>query len=353
SNDPREAPRAMTADLMARVTGRAGHITLNRPKALNALTHQMCLDIETALDAWRDDDAIALILIDAEGERAFCAGGDIAKMYETGRAGDFSYGRQFWRDEYRLNAKLATYPKPIVTFLQGFTMGGGVGIGCHASHRIVGETSQISMPEVSIGLVPDVGGTLLLARAPGHCGEYLALTAERMDAASAIYAGFADSFLAESAWEQAKTEICASGAVPDFATAPAPSALAEDQGAIDAHFAHSSLTDIHRALSTGRTNFCKNSCARVEKHSPLAMETALRIIRLVRETPAIEHALALEYRSTARAMEHGDFLEGIRAQIIDRDKNTVWRHAMGNAGDAAEAMLAPLPDMIPPLELAP
>ncbi len=180
-------------DIDIRQQGRAGRITLNRPKALNALTYDMIRAIEAALDAWRDDDAVKLILIDAIGDRAFCAGGDIADLYRTGTAGDFAYGQQFWRDEYRMNAKLAEYPKPVVSFLQGFTMGGGVGVGCHASHRIVGDTSQIAMPECGIGLVPDVGGSLILARAPGHLGEYLGLTASRMGPGDAIHVGICRS----------------------------------------------------------------------------------------------------------------------------------------------------------------
>ena len=146
------------SDISIRITGRAGRITLTRPKALNALTYEMCLAIEDALDAWREDDAVDLVVMDAEGDRAFCSGGDIAELYATGTKGDFAYGRRFWADEYRLNAKIFAYPKPVVSFLQGFTMGGGVGLGCHGSHRVVGESSQIAMPECGIGLLPDVGG---------------------------------------------------------------------------------------------------------------------------------------------------------------------------------------------------
>ena len=151
------------SDIDIRVHGRVGRITLNRPKALNALTWEMCRAIERALDAWAADDAVAMLLIEGEGEKAFCAGGDLAEMYASGRRGDWSYGRRFWTDEYRMNLKLFRFPKPVASFLQGFTMGGGVGVGCHGSHRIVGETSKIAMPECGIGLVPDVGGSLILA----------------------------------------------------------------------------------------------------------------------------------------------------------------------------------------------
>jgi enoyl-CoA hydratase len=185
----------MTDDIEIRTEGRAGRITLNRPQALNALTWDMCTRIEAALDAWASDDAVAMLVIDAAGDKAFCAGGDIAEMYATGTAGDYEYGRRFWADEYRMNAKLFNFPKPVATFLQGFTMGGGVGVGCHASHRIVCDTSRIAMPECGIGLVPDVGGSLILARAPGRLGEYLGVTAARMGPGDAIHAGFADYFV--------------------------------------------------------------------------------------------------------------------------------------------------------------
>ena len=165
------------SDISIRIDGRAGRITLNRPKALNALTYEMCMAIDAALIDWAGSDAIDLLILDANGDKAFCAGGDITEMYATGTAGDFDYGRKFWRDEYRMNARLFNFPKPVVSFLQGFTMGGGVGVGCHGSHRIVGESSKIAMPECGIGLIPDVGGSLILARAPGRLGEYVGMTA--------------------------------------------------------------------------------------------------------------------------------------------------------------------------------
>ncbi|MEC8042812.1 MAG: enoyl-CoA hydratase/isomerase family protein, partial [Pseudomonadota bacterium] len=178
------------ADIHTRIDGQIGRITLTRPKALNALSYEMCLEIEKALDAWATDDAVKMVLLDAEGERAFCAGGDIAAMYEAGTKGEYEIARTFWRDEYRMNAKLFNFPKPVASLMQGFTMGGGVGIGCHGSHRVVGESSQIAMPETGIGLIPDVGGTLILARAPGRIGEYLGATGGRIGPADAIHAGF-------------------------------------------------------------------------------------------------------------------------------------------------------------------
>lgn len=158
------------SDILIRTSGHAGRITLNRPSAMNALTYDMVRAIDQALKQWSNDPNIALVLIDACGEKAFCAGGDIADLYSTGRSGDFTFGQQFWRDEYRLNARIADYAKPIISFMQGFTMGGGGGVGCHATHRVVGESSRIAMPECGIGLVPDVGGSMLL---PTHRGVWV------------------------------------------------------------------------------------------------------------------------------------------------------------------------------------
>ncbi len=315
--------------LLTRTQGCAGRITLNRPEALNALTYEMCLGIEAALEEWREDPAVAIVIIDAAGERAFCSGGDIAEMYATGRAGDFAYGRRFWRDEYRMNARLYEYPKPVISFLQGFTMGGGVGVGCHAQHRIVGESAQVAMPECGIGLVPDVGGSLLLAQAPGRIGEYLALTTARMGPADAILAGFADRFVPEAMWEALKTELCESGnwkRIADRAEAPPEGTLAALRAEIDANFGGERLGDIVRALTSGGTPFAEEALKRIGRNSPLSMGCAVEMIHRLRGTNSIRRALDLEYRFTHRAMEHADFIEGIRAAIIDRDREPKWRH---------------------------
>jgi len=335
------------SDLILRTEGCAGRITLNRPKALNAVTYAMCLDIERAIDLWRDDPEVALIVIDAAGERAFSAGGDIAEMYETGMAGDFAYGQKFWRDEYRMNAKLHEYPKPIVSFLQGFTMGGGVGVGCHAQHRIVGETAQVAMPECGIGLVPDVGGSLLLANAPGRIGEYLALTTARMGPADAIHAGFADRFVPEASWPALKAELCRTGnwkRIADHAATPPAGTLETLRPEIDAGFGGETLGDIVRALKARATPFAAETLARLRKNAPLSMACAVEMIHRLRGTTSIRRALELEYRFTHRAMQHGDFLEGIRAAIIDKDRAPKWRHPDPELVPAVEVskMLMPL-----------
>ncbi len=335
------------ADILIGKEGRAGRITLNRPQALNALTYEMCLKIDRALIDWAGDPEVALVLIEAAGERAFCAGGDIAEMYATGTRGDFGYGRRFWADEYRMNARIAEYPKPVVSFLQGFTMGGGVGVGCHGSHRIVGESSQVAMPECGIGLVPDVGGSFLLATAPGRFGEYLGTTGARMGPEDAILAGFADRFVPEAEWPALKARLIGTGdpdAVPDAAREAPPGRLAALRPEIDALFAGATLGDIARALADADTAFAAEALAALSRASPLSAACTVEMIRRLRGRATMRAALAMEYRFTFRSMGRADFIEGIRAAIIDKDRNPRWRHAGPGAVPAedVEQMLAPL-----------
>ncbi len=340
------------SDISIRIEGQAGRITLNRPEALNAMTYEMCNAIEQAFDTWRDDETVKMIILDAEGDRAFCSGGDIAKLYETGRAGDFAYGQTFWADEYRLNAKIFTYPKPVVSFLQGFTMGGGVGIGCHGTHRIVGESSQIAMPECGIGLVPDVGGSLMLTLAPGRLGEYLGVTSARMNAGDAIHAGFADHFIPEANWESVKSGLIETGATDDFLQqwyeTPPSGPLKEAQSEINALFQGLTLDDVLTDLRASDSDLAKDALKKMGRNAPLSMACTIDIVRRLKDlekTLSIEKALNLEYRFTYRAMEHGDFLEGIRAQIIDKDRKPQWQYAdMDVPLMSVSAMLFPLKD---------
>ncbi len=337
------------SDIDIRKAGRAGRITLTRPKALNAVTYEMCQAIEAALDAWRDDDEVALVIIDAEGDKAFSAGGDIQKLYETGRAGDFAYGQKFWADEYRLNAKIREYPKPYVAFMQGFTMGGGVGISCHGSHRIVGETSQIAMPECGIGLVPDVGGSLMLAQAPGRLGEYLGTTAARMGPADAIMVGFADTYVPQEMWPDLISALEKAGDVTEIGKAsqtPPEGVLAAQQAQIDALFGGDGLIDVLNALRSDASDFAAGALKALSRSAPLSAACAIEMVHRLRRTGVtIRDALELEYRFTYRAMEHGDFLEGIRAAVIDKDRSPKWQHDLDNPPSlAATRMLMPLGD---------
>ncbi|MEM1078461.1 MAG: enoyl-CoA hydratase/isomerase family protein [Pseudomonadota bacterium] len=334
------------SDISIRKDGCAGRITLQRPQALNALTYDMCLAIDAALLRWQADPEIAVILIEGDGPKAFSAGGDIVEMYETGTKGDFSYGRTFWRDEYRMNARIAEYPKPVVSFLQGFTMGGGVGVGCHGSHRIVGESSQIAMPECGIGLIPDVGGTYLLARAPGHLGAYYGMTGARMGPGDAILTGFASHYMPEADWEASTAALVARGDVTELegaCNAPPEARIAPFQSEIDAAFDHPTGAAVAASLRAQGSEFGKNALSGLGRAAPLSAACALALIRAAKGGD-LRAALQAEYRWTWRAAEHGDFLEGIRAQVIDKDRSPNWQHAGLDAvtEDRVAEMIAPI-----------
>jgi len=337
------------SDISTRRAGRTGRITFTRPKALNALSPPMSEAIEQALLEWEADPGIGLIVIDAEGERAFCAGGDIADIHRHGMQGDHDFARAFWRQEYRMNARLARYPKPVAAFMQGFCMGGGVGVGCHVGHRVAGETTQIAMPECGIGLIPDVGGTLLLARAPGRLGEYLGLTGARMGAGDAIHAGFADHFIPEGEWPDliARLEEEGDPALIAQAARPAPEApLQAAQPQIDRLFAGETVAEIIAALEADGTGIAEAALPALTRNAPLSMACTLELVRRARDFDAIGPALEQEYRFTHRVQEHGDLLEGVRAQIIDKDRQPKWRHATADdvTPEEVAAMLAPLGD---------
>ena len=331
-------------DIAIRVAGRCGRITLTRPKALNALTYDMAMAIEAALDRWQADGSVDMILIDAEGERAFCAGGDIAAMHSTGMAGDFSYGRKFWADEYR---KIANSTVPYVAIMDGIVMGGGAGISVHGSHRIVTERSMIAMPECGIGLIPDVGCSLRLARAPGHMGEFLAMTGWRMNAGDAIHAGFGDmaAALDDLPALKARLEKTANpGEIDAFVRAADEGALTPHLETVDRHFGQQSALECVQSLEADDSDFAQKAAGMIRRGCPLSVACAFELIRRVRAVDTIESALAQEYRFTWRSMSEGDFLEGIRAQIIEKDRDPKWRIARLEdlSRDAVDAMLAPL-----------
>jgi enoyl-CoA hydratase len=317
------------ADIRTFKEGLAGCIRFTRPQALNALSHPMSLAIEQALDAWRDDEDVALVIIDAEGEKAFCAGGDIAQIFHQAKAGQLQPGRDFWRDEYRMNAKIAEYDKPVISFLQGFVMGGGVGVGCHGSHRIVGNSSKVAMPECGIGLIPDVGGSLLLAHAPGRLGEYLGLTGERLTAADAIFAGFADFHIPEELWPALKAGLIETGnesLIEDILSEPEESILALRLDAIDRIFSAADLTEILQRLEEEPEEWAQKAFAAIQRGSPISLACTLEIVREARGFDSVRQATALEFRFTWRSHELGDFVEGIRAQLIDKDRTPHWKH---------------------------
>ncbi|MEP1443822.1 MAG: enoyl-CoA hydratase/isomerase family protein [Hyphomicrobiales bacterium] len=335
----------MTNDVLIRKEGLAGRITLNRPDALNALSYEMVTEIEKALIAWRDDTSIRCVIIDGAGEKAFCAGGDIDEMYQAGIKGDYSFAEKFFTEEYRLNAMIARYPKPYLALIHGFVMGGGVGVSGHGSHRVVMSSAKIAMPECGIGLVPDVGSTHLLANARGYLGEYLGMTGYRMNAADAILAGFADAHIPDGAKGDLIEAICDTGDlsfVETFETEPEADTLSPLLEAIDLVFSRRDTAEIIEKLETMNDEWAVAALKSLNRNDPLSLECTLQLIRRARISNTIEDALAGEFGFTSRASEHGNFLEGTRAAIVDKDRKPKWKYGTLNdvPDQVIEKMLA-------------
>ncbi|WP_281883280.1 enoyl-CoA hydratase/isomerase family protein [Agromyces rhizosphaerae] len=354
-----------------------GHVTLDRPEALNALNHRMLLRLTEILTAWRDDTEVSIVLLDGAGERGFCAGGDIREMYAGIIADRRDDVRAFFWHEYRLDAMIAEYPKPVVAVLDGIAMGGGIGIGGHASIRVVTERSRLAMPETRIGLTPDVGGALLLGRAPGRLGEYLALTGESMTDAAAIDAGFADYLVPRTslpALAQALRERADPGTPSEivmlFDETPEPSPLQAKRHWIDDAFAADDvpgvltrlreLADGTRPARTraGAPEFPKvplDGAARAEaaetadalaERSPTALAVTLHAVRSARALNALRPVLEQDFRLVSWFLEQPDLAEGIRAQVVDKDRSPKWSPASldGLEPDVVDAaMRHPLP----------
>ncbi|MDH6181501.1 enoyl-CoA hydratase [Microbacteriaceae bacterium SG_E_30_P1] len=321
---------AATTDVRFAVTGALGTITLDRPRALNAFNHGMVTAITRQLVVWRDDPAVERVLIESTGDRAFCAGGDIVPIYRDAliRRNGESGGdgtEQFWRDEYALNSLMAHYPKPIVTFMAGLVLGGGVGLGSHASHRIVTETSKVGMPEVTIGFVPDVGGTWLLSHAPGELGTRMALTGESVGAASAIHVGLADYFVPSErlrGLREALSTRAPDDAIADVVADAGHPAITDDQALLDACFAHNDVGDILAALRAADRSDLADV---IESKSPTALVLTLESLRRARTLGGLDAALIQEFRVAMACLDLPDLAEGIRAQVIDKDRSPRWR----------------------------
>ncbi|MBB5937888.1 enoyl-CoA hydratase/isomerase family protein [Streptomyces zagrosensis] len=318
------SPAAET--VLTRVSGRSATLTLNRPKALNSLDHAMVRDLDAALSGWELDDTVDTVVIAGAGERGLCAGGDIRAIYEDARAGGTA-SRAFWRDEYLLNARIAHYPKPYVALMDGIVMGGGVGVSAHGGVRIVTERSAVAMPEVGIGFVPDVGGTHLLAAAPGEVGTHLALTTDRMGAGAAIACGFADHFVPAArltAFTAALASRTAAEAVAEFAEAAPVNELAEHRDWIDACYAADSVEEIITRLQDCGVREAKEAAEQIMSHSPTAVKVTLSALRRARQLGTLEAVLDQEYRVSCAALACADLVEGIRAQVIDKDRHPRW-----------------------------
>ncbi|WP_030901463.1 enoyl-CoA hydratase/isomerase family protein [Streptomyces sp. NRRL F-5126] len=307
-------------------TGHAALLTLNRPRALNALTHPMIGMIDAALTRWLDDPAVLAVVVAGAGDRGLCAGGDIRAVREDALDGGRT-SPAFWRDEYRLNARIARYPKPYVALMDGIVMGGGVGISAHGRVRVVTERSRVAMPETGIGLVPDVGGTHLLSRAPGELGTHLALTGAVMGAADALLCGFADHAVDSRdlpALVTALGEQTPAEAVRRFTAEPAEGALAENRAWIDDCYAAGSVEEIvARLLDHGHPS-AKEAAQTILGRSPTALKATLALLRAASARESLETALDAEYRASCAALALPDLPEGVRAQIVDKDRRPRW-----------------------------
>jgi enoyl-CoA hydratase len=320
----------MTDDVLIQRDGHAGRIVLNRPEAINALTHAMVLRIAAALDAWEHDERVATVVITGAGERGLCAGGDIVAIHRAAAGGDPGAAEGFWRDEYHLNARIARYPKPYVAVMDGIVMGGGVGVSAHGSVRIVTERTRIAMPETGIGFVPDVGGTYLLGLAPGELGTHLALTAGSVGAGDALLCGLADHFVPSDRLPALLADL-AELTVHDVLARhvePGPSApLAEQRAWLDECYAADTVERILERLLACGDPVAKEAAERITTNSPTAVKVALAALRRARALGPLEAVLDQEYRTSCAALATPDLAEGIRAQVIDKDRTPRWQPA--------------------------
>ncbi|MFB9163457.1 enoyl-CoA hydratase/isomerase family protein [Arthrobacter psychrochitiniphilus] len=313
-------------EVLVQRSGGLGHLVLNRPKAINALNHGMILTIAAALDQWETDDAVTTVLISGAGERGLCAGGDIVSIYHDARTGGDS-SEQFWRDEYLLNARIARYAKPIVTLMDGVVLGGGVGISAHASHRIVTERSRIGMPETGIGFVPDVGGTFLLSRAQGELGTHAGLTGAMVSGADAIAMGLATHFVDSAVLPTLVAELAQRGAssvVARHGQVPPESALAAARWWIDECYAPDCAGTILERLARVEDPVAQAAAETIAAKSPTAVTVTLAALRRAKALGSLEEVLNQELRVSLRALAWPDFAEGIRAQLVDKDRNPKW-----------------------------
>ena len=316
--------------------GAAGIVTLNRPKALNAVTHGMVVALRTQLDRWADDDALTRVVITAAGDRAFSAGGDIRALYELGRAGRYDEALQFWRDEYPLNAAIKNYRKPYVALIDGIAMGGGVGVSVHGSHRVAGDRFSFAMPEVGIGFFPDVGATWFLPRMPGELGAYCALTGERFAIADAIAGGIAtnrvSSFRFPALLEGLTGTVSVDAVLSAFNEPVGEGTITRRRATIDRLFAGDMVENILAALDREAASggvdaqWAEKTAAVIRTKSPLSLKLGLAQVRRGKAWD-FDTCMRMEFRIVSRIIHGHDFYEGVRAVIVDKDNKPRWQPA--------------------------
>lgn len=342
----------MTSHIEFSVRNGVGTILLNRPRALNALTHDMCVPLEQHLRSWATDPGIKSVIIKAAGEKAFCAGGDIRKLAERGPEGA-EYRKRFWYDEYRCNTVIGEFPKPFIALVDGIFMGGGVGLSVHGSHRVISEFATFAMPETGIGLFPDVGGTYFLPRCPGETGLYLGLTGARLKGADILAAGVATHFVPRerlAGLEQAlvdagpgsKAEVDA--VVERFAAVAGPSALADVRPQIDRLFSGTTMAEVMAALEAD-AGFGAEQARIIRTKSPTSIKLTFAQLRRGKSL-SLRDCMRLEWRICNHVAAGNDFYEGVRAVIIDKDHRPNWRPATLEQVSEAEieAYFSPVPE---------
>ena len=339
----------MSDDVIITREGAAGILSLNRPAALHALTLDMCRELSAGLSEWLADAAAETVIIDHAEGRGFCAGGDIAFLRNSALNDDGASGREFFHDEYQLNHQIFTYPKPVVAFMDGITMGGGVGLAQPAKFRVATENTRLAMPETGIGLFPDVGGGWYLSRLPGRIGQFLALTGARLDGAECKWAGLATHYLPHAALPEAKARIAAGhepdGVLSALAVTPPPARIEANAMLIAKHFASDRFEEILASLEREDSDWAAKELATLRTKSPQTCKVALRQLHDSLACDSFAENMVMEYRVASRVLTLPDFAEGVRAVIVDKDHAPKWNPATPElvTDDLIDAIFAPLP----------
>ena len=338
------------SDVVTRVDGKVGRIRLNRPRAIHALTREMCSAMIAALLPWKEDAAVQAVMIDHAEGRGFCAGGDVVMLARSG-AGDGAEARAFFHEEYRLNHLLFTYAKPTIAFMDGITMGGGVGISQPCRYRVATENTRFAMPETAIGLFPDVGGGWYLPRLPGRSGHFLALTGARLDGAECLRLGLATHYVPSLALDDLKARILAEperieALLDECSVTPPPARIASNLPCIDRLFASDEFEEILTALEEDDSDWARAELATLRGKSPQACKVSLRLLYDGARVQDFAHEMKQEYAVATRVVQRHDFVEGVRALLIDKDNRPRWKPATpeGVTEHLIDTIFAPMPE---------
>jgi enoyl-CoA hydratase len=339
----------MTDDVLFSTDRNVGRIRLNRPKAIHALTREMCDAMSKTLLAWREDPSIQVVVIDHAEGRGFCAGGDVVMLARSGGS-DATEAKAFFFSEYRLNHLLFTYPKPTVAIMDGITMGGGVGISQPCEFRIATENTRLAMPETGIGLFPDVGGGWYLPRLPGRVGEYMALTGARLDAADCLYLGLATHYVEQASLEELHERILRApsrlqGTIGSVAANPPEARIEANLAYITRLFASDALEEVLKALEEDESEWAQGELATLRSKSPLSCKVSLRLLAEGATRASFEEEMRAEYALAGRIVRTHDFREGVRALLIDKDNSPQWDPPTPEQVDdeMLDILFAPLP----------